>query len=148
MKYVVHQQNSPWQNGRYERNYYIVDVCVKKMIDDDPGMKLDVALAWAVNAKNSMQNHNGFSPIYLVLGTSLNLPLVSTNRLPSMENPEKSEAVTKHLTALHAARRAFESYELQVDYNIGDKDGIRPTWVQPNGLSGIPYQVNIADNIY
>ena len=28
-----------------------------------------------------------------------------------MENPEKSEAVTKHLTALHAARRAFTKAE-------------------------------------
>ena len=41
-----------------------------------------------------MQNHNGYSPIQLVLGTNPNLPSVSTNRLPAMETPEKSEAVT------------------------------------------------------
>ena len=70
------------------------------MIEDDPSMELEVALAWAVNAKNSMQNHNGFSPIQLVLGRNPNLPSVSTNRLPAMENQKKSEAVTKHLTAL------------------------------------------------
>ena len=80
--------NSPWQNGMCERNHYIVDVRVEKMIEDDPSMKLEVVLAWAINAKNSMQNHNGFSPIQLVLGTNPNLPSVSTNRLPAMENPE------------------------------------------------------------
>ena len=87
------------------------------MIEDDPSMKLEVALAWTVNAKNSMQNQNGFSPIQFVLGTNLpsvpntNLPSVSTNRLPAMENPGKREAVIKHLTALHAARRAFMKAE-------------------------------------
>ena len=65
------------------------------MIEDDPSMKLEVALAWAVNAENSMQNQNGFSPIQLVLGTNPNLPTVSTNRLPAMENPEKSEEILK-----------------------------------------------------
>ena len=45
--------NSPWQNGMCERNYYIVDVSVEKMIEDDPSMKLEVPLAWAVNAKTA-----------------------------------------------------------------------------------------------
>ena len=36
--------NSSWQNGICERNHYIVDVCVEKMIKDDPSMKLEVAL--------------------------------------------------------------------------------------------------------
>ena len=103
--------NSPWQNGICERNHYIVDVCVEKMIEDGPSMKLEVVLAWVVNVKNSMENHDGFSPIQLVLGTNPHLPSVSTNRLPAMENPEKSEAVTKHLIALHAARRAFTKAE-------------------------------------
>ena len=70
-------------------NHYTVDVCVEKMIEDDPSMKLKVALAWAIDAKNSMQNHNGLSSIQLVLGTNPNLPSVSTNRLSAMENPEK-----------------------------------------------------------
>ena len=59
------------------------------MTENDPSMKLKVALAWTVNAKNSMQNHDGFSPIQLVLGTNPNLPSVSTNRLPAMGNRQK-----------------------------------------------------------
>ena len=31
-------------------------------MEDDPQVSVQVALAWAVNAKNSMQNHNGYSP--------------------------------------------------------------------------------------
>ena len=65
-----------WQNGICERNHYIIDVCVEKMLEENPRMNLEVALAWAVNAKYSMQNHNGFSPIQLVLGTNPNLPSV------------------------------------------------------------------------
>ena len=67
---------SPWSNGICERNHYVVDVCVQKMMEDDPQMSLEVALAWAVNAQNSMQNHNGYSPIQLVLGTNPNLTLL------------------------------------------------------------------------
>ena len=95
------------------------------MTEDDPSMKLEVALAWAINAKNSMQNHSGFSPIQLVLGTNPNLPSVSTNRLPAMENLEKSEAVIKHLTALHAAKRAFTKAELSERIHIALKHKVR-----------------------
>ena len=98
---------SPWSNGICERNHYIVDTCVQKMMEDDPTMSLEVALAWAVNAKNSMQNHLGFSPIQLVVGNNPNLPSVLYNQLPAHEEVKVSETVLKHLNALHSARRAF-----------------------------------------
>ena len=37
--------SSLWQNGICKRNHYIVDVCIEKMIEDDPSVKLEVALA-------------------------------------------------------------------------------------------------------
>ena len=80
-------------------------------MDEDPKIALDVALAWAVNAKNGMQNHCGFSPIQLVLGKHPNLPSVMVNKLPAMEDAEVSESVMKHLNTLHAARRAFAKAE-------------------------------------
>ena len=80
------------------------------MLEEDPKLPLDVALAWAVNAKNTMQNHLGFSPIQLVLGTNPNLPNVFTNNVPAHEG-SMSETVVKHLNALHAARRAFTKAE-------------------------------------
>ena len=102
---------SPWSNGICERNHYVIDVCVQKMLEEDPKMEIDVALAWAVNAKNSMQNHLGFSPIQLVLGSNPNLPCVLTDDLPAHEDVSMSETVLKHLNALHSARRAFTKAE-------------------------------------
>ena len=102
---------SPWSNGICERNHYVIDVCVQKMLEEDPGLSLDVALAWAVNAKNTMQNHLGFSPIQLVVGNNPNLPNVITNKLPAQEEGPMSIAVARHLNALHAARKAFTKAE-------------------------------------
>ncbi|PIK34739.1 hypothetical protein BSL78_28435 [Apostichopus japonicus] len=102
---------SPWSNGICERNHYVVDTCVQKMIEDDPDMELSVALAWAVNAKNCMQTHQGFSPIQLVLGKSPNLPSVLLDEPPALEEVEVSDNVLQHLNALHAARRAFTKAE-------------------------------------
>ena len=81
------------------------------MLEEDPGLTLDVALAWAVNAKNTMQNHLGFSPMQLVVGNNPNLPSVMNNKLPAQEDCPMSETVVKHLNALHAARRAFTKAE-------------------------------------
>ena len=102
---------SPWSNGTCERNHYVVDVCVQKMLEEDPKMTLEVALAWAVNAKNSMQNHLGFSPIQLVVGCNPNLPCAITNNLPAQEEVKVSDTVRNHLNALHSARRAFTKAE-------------------------------------
>ena len=102
---------SPWSNGICERNHYVVDNCVQKMLEEDPRLDLNVALAWAVNAKNSMQNHLGYSPIQLVLGNHPNLPSVMVNQPPAFEEAEVSGTVIKHLNALHAARRAFTKAE-------------------------------------
>lgn len=60
------QMVSIQQWHKCERNHYVVDVCVQKTMEEDPKMEINVALAWAVNAKNSMQNHLGYSPIQLV----------------------------------------------------------------------------------
>ena len=52
--------------------------CVEKILEDDPTIELDVALAWTVNAKNAIFSHKGFSPYQLVLGQNPNLPSVMT----------------------------------------------------------------------
>ncbi|KAJ8036474.1 hypothetical protein HOLleu_20462 [Holothuria leucospilota] len=82
-----------------------------KMLEEDPKMEVEVALAWAVNAKNCMQNHCGFSPIQLVLDNHPNLPSVLSSQLQAFENAEVSDTVIRHLNALHAARRAFTKAE-------------------------------------
>ena len=46
---------SPWQNGLCERNHAVVDRCLEKILEDKKGIKLDIALAYAINAKNCLQ---------------------------------------------------------------------------------------------
>ena len=46
---------SPWQNGVCECNHAVVDDCVSKILEDNPELELDVALVWAINAKNAIQ---------------------------------------------------------------------------------------------
>ena len=65
---------SPWSNGICERHNAVISDMLKKLMKESPKCKLQVALAWAVNAKNSLQNVYGFSPSQLVFGYNPNLP--------------------------------------------------------------------------
>ena len=68
----------------YVRGTMRLLTCVEKMLEDDQTLSLEVALAWAVNAKNSISNYSGFSPYQLVLGQNPNLPFVLTDDLPAL----------------------------------------------------------------
>ena len=81
------------------------------MIEDDRGLSIEVALAWAVNAKNAISNYSGFSPYQLVLGQNPNLPSVLTDDLPALEGKSDQDFVAVHLNDLHAARKAYVKAE-------------------------------------
>ena len=87
---------SPWSNGICERNHSVTDAAVCRMLEDEPYKSVETALAWAVNAKNAMLNHNGFSPYQLVYGQTPNLPSVLSNKLPALESSVNSGTVAKH----------------------------------------------------
>ena len=59
---------SAWMNGLNEQNHSVIDRCFKKIIKDHPKMDPVVALAWAVNAKNSFPMFGGYSSYQLVFG--------------------------------------------------------------------------------
>ena len=59
-------------------------------------MKIEVALANTINAKNSMQNHLGFTPIQVVTGTLPKIPSVLNSDLPALEEAD-SNVENKHL---------------------------------------------------
>ena len=83
---------------------------VRKIIEDT-GCSIETALAWAVNAKNSLQNIYGFSPYQLVFGRNPTLPSVFTDKLPALEGVTSSQLVADHLNAMHAMRREFVRLE-------------------------------------
>ena len=123
---------SPWSNGICERNHYVIDLCVQQLQEEDPNINLNVALAWAVNAKNSMMNYNGYSPIQLVLGTNPNLPSISSNKLLAMEDIEVSDILRKHLNTLHAAKDAYVKSKSDERIRRALRHPIRATEVEFN----------------
>ena len=86
---------SPWSNGTCERDHAVINVMVDKMLEEVPKMKIEIALANAISAKNSMQNHLGFTPIQLVTGTLPNVASVLNSNLPALQEAD-SNAVNNH----------------------------------------------------
>ena len=118
---------SPWQNGICERNHCVVDNCVIKILEEEPNMKLETALAWAVNAKNALKNYDGFSPYQLVYGQNPNLPSVAVDKPPALEGTTVSNKVALHLNALHWARKAYIKSETSERIRRALKHQIRNT---------------------
>ena len=102
---------SPWQNGICERNHAVVDRCLSKILEDDPKMNINTALAWAINAKNSLQMWNEFSSYQLVFGQNHNIPNTMCDKPPALEGKTTSATFAEHINALHSARRAYISAE-------------------------------------
>ena len=76
-------------------------------IKDETDVSAEVALACAINAKNSLHNVYGFSPSQLVFGRNPNLPSVLNDKLPALGGRTSSEAVANHLNAKHEAHNSL-----------------------------------------
>ena len=72
-------------NGVNERNHAVVDRIMAKMQFADKSLKPEVALNWALAAKNSLENHQGFSPCQIVFGTNPKLPSVYSAGPPGLK---------------------------------------------------------------
>lgn len=97
---------SPWSNGTVERHNAVVGESVDKIMYETR-CSLDIALAWAVSAKNSLLNVHGYSPNQLVFGKNPNYPCVISNYPPALEGRSISEVVASNLNAMHSARENF-----------------------------------------
>ena len=97
---------SPWSNGIVERNNQTL-ACMMNKIIHDANCSPEMALCWALNAKNSLQNVAGFSPFQLAIGFNPNLPSTINDKLPSLSNKSSSQIISDNLDALHSARCAF-----------------------------------------
>ena len=64
---------SPWSNDLVERHNLILSDMLDKILHKN-NCDFDLALAWAINAKNSLSNIHGFSPYQLSIGTKPKLP--------------------------------------------------------------------------
>ena len=98
---------SPWQNGTMEKGHYTVDVMTRAVKRDHPGIKLEIALAWACTAKNSMNNVWGFSSHQLVFGRNIRLPDILNDPPASWDNNNPGKSFKDIVDAIYATREAF-----------------------------------------
>ncbi|MEL6943456.1 MAG: transposase family protein, partial [Bacteroidota bacterium] len=132
IKIITTAAESPWSNGVCERLNSVLASSVEKIIADN-NCGVDVALAWAVSARNALANFSGFSPNQMVFGKNPALPNVFDNEIPAMNPVESSDTVRENLNAMHSAREQFikaESSErvrraLRHNVRSSDVDDIR-----------------------
>ena len=101
---------APWSNGITERHNALIGAMIDKIIDSQH-CSLEMALAWAVNAKNSLSNVYGYSPYQLVFGANPNVPSILTDKIPALEGVTSSQVIADHLNAITAARKAYVEAE-------------------------------------
>ena len=70
--YLLLLSESPWSNRLTEQQITILGYTVAKTMEDCK-TDLSIALSWAVSAKDSLKNVNGFSPNQLVFSSNPNL---------------------------------------------------------------------------
>ena len=87
---------SPRSNEICERHNSIITETLLK-VKEDIKCDWETALAWALSAKNSLINVNGFSPHQIVFGENI--------KIPSADLPENEIVIIKHLNTLHATRQ-------------------------------------------
>ena len=127
---------SPWSNGLCERHNLTLSEMVYK-VKKDQQCSWEMALHWALVAKNSLSNVHGYSSHQIVFGINPHLPSVITDDLPALEGTTSSRVVAEHITSMHSARKAFMESECserirralrgqvrtsrEETYNLGDK---------------------------
>ena len=102
---------SPWQNGTMEKGHYTVDTMARSVKRDQPEMPLDVALAWACTAKNSMNNVWGFSSHQLVFGRNIKLPDILNDPPATWDDDGRGRSFKDILDAIYSTREAFTKKE-------------------------------------
>ena len=103
---VTTAAEAPFSNGVVERHNAILYEAMMKTLQDakcDPEM----ALAWAVSAKNALQNKGGYSPNQLVFGFNTNLPSLISDLPPALSSTTSSEIIRRNLEAIHSARENY-----------------------------------------
>ena len=101
---------SPWSNGLAERHNLVLSDMLDKILHDN-NCDFGLAVAWAVNPKNSLSNIHGFSPYQLAIGTNPKLPSLHTAKAPAITTTPTNKIITRNSQALHKAREAFIASE-------------------------------------
>ena len=82
-----------------ERHNAVLGLTVSKTMEDIK-CDLNLAVAWAISAKNSLKNVHGYSPNQLVFGKNPNYPNACDNKIPALEGKTSSKIVAENLNAM------------------------------------------------
>ena len=112
IRFTSSASHSPHQNAKAERGHAVVDRSLERMMTAQPSLKPHVALAWCIQAANTMQNVDGFSPFMLVFGRVPRHPsLVDTNPGDSEEIMSRQAKWVEQYKTMMQAREAFAGAE-------------------------------------
>ena len=121
---------SPWSNGICERLNGILGELVSKIIEDT-NSGVQIALAWAIAARNTFLNKSGFSPNQLVFGFNPHFPNIYDSTLPasSLENAS-NEIIRKNDAARLKGREVFIKYEANERIRKALRHNVRNTDIE------------------
>ena len=94
IRVITTAAESPFSNGLIE---WLSETFDKTLEGTDADFQL--VLAWCVNAKNSLANFHGFSPVQIPLGQNPNLPSVFNDKSSALSLPTTSKILIDNLTA-------------------------------------------------
>ena len=72
---------SPWSNGLNDTNHYSADRIVRKLMDENQGMSLKMAVGRACWMHNTNIKESGYDPLTGMTGQSVVHPEISTGNV-------------------------------------------------------------------
>ena len=129
---------APWCNGICEKHNHIIGGMLDKLWEDG-NRDLKQNLAWCLNAKNSMENNNGFTPYQLAIGINPILPNNINSKLPALEGVTTSEVISDQLKIMHESRQAFTHAESSERLRRALRSNVR-TYTEN--------EINIGESVY
>ena len=93
---------SLWSNGGNERRHAVVDVTVKKILEDNPEMKIEKAVEMACYCRNIEIGLLGFSPQQITFGVGSHIPGNTDGNIAT-----DSEAIREHFQLFSYTRKAY-----------------------------------------
>ena len=124
--------NSPWSNGKNERNHYSVDLTIDKLLEENNKMSLEDALSHAVYAHNMQINKKGFSPIQMTFGRQGVIPGITDGNPASLEPVVASDWFREELMNRQKAEQLFRM--------IDSNERLQKSWAQrTSGATDVMY---------
>ena len=117
---------SPWSNGLVERHNATLAEMLNKVLADGCS-DVETALCWTIQAKNSLDNVNGFSPAQLVFGQNPTIPTTMNSAAPALEESFTADVVNNNLENMKKAREAFIKAESSEKIKRALRHNIRPS---------------------